>query len=153
MRLVNSTNVDIVLLDLNISDNKFDGIELAEKIITTNKNIRIIIVTSFNMEELVTKSFLNGAVFFLLKEDIEDLPKIIHSCSIKNNLYEVLLRDYRRVKKELTLQNLTLTEKELYILKKEEGLSISQIAYRTKKSAGTIRNQLSSAYQKIRNHK
>lgn len=153
IRLVNSIKVDIVLLDLNLSDNNFDGIDLAERIVTTNKNIRVIIVTSFNIEELVTKSFLSGAVFFLLKENIEDLPKIIHSLSIKNNPYDVLLKDYRKAKKELILQDLTLTEKELYKLKKEEGLSISQIAFVTKKSAGTIRNQLSSAYQKIRNHK
>lgn len=150
LKLINSINVDIILLDLNLTKNNFDGLNLAETIISKNKDIKIVIVTSFNIEELVTKSFLNGAIYYLLKENIEDLPNILRNINTKNNPYEILIREYQKAKKELLIQDLTISEKEIYKLRTDEGLSITQIAFRTKKSAGTIRNQLSSAYQKIR---
>lgn len=142
---------DIILMDIKLDgeEQDFDGI-LATKEIAEISKAKIIIMTSFSQDELIKNSIVAGAVNYILKKDYKSIPTLIRLTYNQISPIEVIFKDYNKTKSELELSELTPTEKELYLLKKQ-GYSIMQIASKTNKSEGTIRNQLSKVYKKLRN--
>ena len=144
-------DVDIILMDIKLDGDEqdFEGILATKKIAEISK-AKIIIMTSFSQEELIKNSICAGAVNYVLKEDYRSIPTLLRLSYNRVSPIEVIFKDYNKTKSELELSELTPTEKELYLLKKQ-GHSIMQIALKTNKSEGTVRNQLSKVYKKLKN--
>ena len=58
IQMVKSTSgIDIILMDINLSENKYDGISTALEIFET-WNVKIIMLTSLSGDDLITKSLM-----------------------------------------------------------------------------------------------
>ena len=137
-------DVDIILMDNSfVSDKKNSG-----DIFAMNK-AKIIMMAASADEEFIRNTFSAGMVNYILKKDYESLPVLIRLTYNQISPVEVIFKDYCKTKADLELSELTVTEKELYLLKKQ-GYSINQIALKTNRSEGTVRNLLSKVYKKLR---
>ncbi|KIL41786.1 hypothetical protein SD70_05420 [Gordoniibacillus kamchatkensis] len=144
------SEADVVLLDVNLTENNLDGLEAAREInrlSTQQRPIRIVMLTSIDEEDVIIRSFQNGATNYMTKSSCEDILKAIRDAysgrsAIHPDAAPVLVR-------EMQLSVLTPMEKEVYKWR-EKGLSKNQIAEKLFKSVNTIKSQLKSIRNKLR---
>ena len=75
----NQSDYDVVILDLIMP--KKDGIDVLEEMKKNNINKKIIILTSYNSEEMIRKTSELGINYFILKPfELSDLEKRIINC-------------------------------------------------------------------------
>jgi DNA-binding NarL/FixJ family response regulator len=141
-------NVDIFLIDINLTEANLDGIYAALDL--KNKgNWKVIMLTSLDDKDVITKAFTAGAVNYILKKDVYRIAEIIRTTYFaKFNAIEAVLEDYRNLKYEQQLRDLTPSERHVYELM-EEGLSRKEIQKRLFKSNNTIKNQIQSIFKKL----
>lgn len=143
-------NFDVVLMDLNLSGNneKFEGIEITEAI-TRQKDFKVIIVTAFTLEELVSKAFMAGAKNFFPKEHFKELPEAIRGIvSGDFSAIDILLKEYFKLKKEFELTILSPTEKKIYYYI-EQGYTNAQIAEALVISVDTVKTHVHKILNKL----
>ncbi len=104
---------DIVLMDINLTENKRDGIAAALEILEQT-GLKIIMITSLADEELIMDSFAVGAVDYVTKDNYLDIPNVIRRVVREGSPMSVLLKDYARLKKEEQLKELTPAEREVF---------------------------------------
>jgi NarL family two-component system response regulator LiaR len=138
---------DVILMDINLSGNKFDGIYAAAEISRTEKS-KIIMLTSLNGENIISDSFIAGAVNFISKTDYRKLPGVIRSAFYNSSPFEIVLKDYLRLKEEEQLKDLTNAEKEIINLMRK-GYTQSQIENELYKSERTLKNQVNKMLKKM----
>lgn len=147
VRLAADIKIDVIIMDINLTENLNDGVVAALEI-KEFSNAKIIILTSYNDDELIKASFEVGAVDYLLKEDYLDLPNTIRKTFNNRSSIQVILDDYARLKKDERLRELTTAEKEVFDLI-EQGLSQSQIAAKLLKTNNTLRTQVKNILKKL----
>ncbi|WP_051461022.1 response regulator transcription factor [Ruminiclostridium josui] len=147
VRLAADIKIDVIIMDINLSENLKDGVAAALEI-KEFSNAKIIMLTSYNDDELIKDSFEVGAVDYLLKEDYLDLPNTIRKTFNNRSSIQVILDDYARLKKDERLRELTTAEKEVFELM-EQGLSHSQIAAKLSKTNNTLRTQVKNILKKL----
>lgn len=147
VRLAADIKIDVIIMDINLSENLKDGVAAALEI-KEFSNAKIIMLTSYNDDELIKDSFEVGAVDYLLKEDYLDLPNTIRKTFNNRSSIQVILDDYARLKKDERLRELTTAEKEVFDLM-EQGLSQSQIAAKLSKTNNTLRTQVKNILKKL----
>jgi DNA-binding NarL/FixJ family response regulator len=78
MLALSETMVDIVLMDIMLSDPSGTGLDAALDIAHNYPFIKVIILSSIeNDDEVFNEAFLNGAYDFVYKNDFEQIPSII----------------------------------------------------------------------------
>ncbi|WP_063891758.1 response regulator [Paenibacillus sp. Soil787] len=143
------SEANVVLLDINLTDNNLDGLDVARDIYrlsTPQRLIRIVMLTSLDEEDVILRSFQNGAVNFITKSSCQDILGAIRDAyagrsSIHPDSAPVLVR-------EMQLNVLTPMEREVYKLR-AKGLSKTQISEKLFKSVNTIKTQLKSIKNKL----
>ncbi len=88
MRLIkeNQSDYDVVILDLIMP--KKDGISILEEMNELDINKSVIVLTSYNAEDMIRKVSMLGINYFILKPfELNDLEKRIISC-VDNNDYQ-----------------------------------------------------------------
>ncbi len=139
--------LDVVLMDINLSENRTDGIDAAQEITRTRGGqVKIIMLTSLEDPEVIIRSFQNGAVNFMNKSSYKDIVHAIRDAH--GNKASIHADATTAVIKEMKLSVLTPVEKEIYYLK-EKGLNKTQIAQKLFKSVNTIKTQLRSMKEKL----
>lgn len=146
--LIKEVDVDIIIMDINLQENKCDGILAAQEILEI-KTIKIIMLTSFKDEDIIKDSFIAGAVNYITKDDYIEIPYAIRKACKNRNAFEVILKDYARLKEEEQLKELNFTEKELFHLI-EKGYTRDQIQQKLNKSESTIKKQIKQILIKLR---
>jgi DNA-binding NarL/FixJ family response regulator len=63
-------SVDVVLMDIRMPD--VDGIEATEKLVRANPQVRVLVLTTFDLDEYVYRAMKAGASGFLLKDATRD---------------------------------------------------------------------------------
>ncbi|MGW5891921.1 response regulator, partial [Priestia megaterium] len=98
-------NVDIFLIDINLTEANLDGIYAALDL--KNKgNWKVIMLTSLDDKDVITKAFTAGAVNYILKKDVYRIAEIIRTTYFaKFNAIEAVLEDYRNLKYEQQLKD------------------------------------------------
>lgn len=148
--LVKDIKVDVILMDINLSGNKTDGIQAAVEI-REFCNAKIIMLTAFNESEVIIDSFVAGAVNYLNKDNIGRITELIKEVSKEKTPLEILLQDYHRLKRKEFLAVLSSAELEIFTLL-EQGLTQREIASRLLKSTDTIKIQVTSILKKLNVH-
>jgi two-component system response regulator DesR len=143
LAMIESLNPDICVMDIEMP--KMTGLDVAERLKELKHSCRVVILTTFSRAGYFQRAMRAGARGFLLKDSpIDELGEALR------NVYA----GGRAVSPELALtfweaEN-PLTEREREVLKlAREGLSAGDIAKRLYLSAGTVRNYLSEAIQRL----
>jgi len=138
---------DVVLMDVNLSGHRLDGLEAAKEILAMKGNrCKVIMLTSLDDREIIIKAFMNGALNFINKSSYKDIVTAIRD--VHQGKYTIHSDAALEVIREIQLSMLTPAEKEIYNLRRR-GLSKSQIAQQLYKSINTIKTQLRSIKNKI----
>ena len=153
LQLCEKNNADLILLDIVMPE--LDGIAAAKILKEKYQNIKIIILTTFNEEELVTEALKNGADGYILKDiDSKELIYVIKNTLkglkiFHNDVFEKIVKKIDIQKKTDKLK-LNLSEKELEIVKLiVYGKSNKEIASDLNLNEGTIKNIVSSILSKL----
>ena len=143
MRMVEELLPDIVVMDIEMP--KMSGLDVAEKLKVLQHSCQVVILTTFARAGYFQRAMRAGVRGFLLKDSpIDELGAALR------NVYA----GGRAISPELAItfweaEN-PLSEREREVLKlASEGLSAGDIAKRLFLSAGTVRNYLSEAIQKL----
>ena len=135
---------DICILDIEMPN--MTGIELAECLKKEQKEIKIIIVTTFARPGYLQRAKEAGIEGYLLKDEpidclIESIRKVMRGESVISP--ELAAAIFRQ-------ETNPLTEREIEMLRlASDGLTTDDIVRRLFLTKGTVRNYLSSAIQKL----
>ncbi|MCX7745486.1 MAG: response regulator transcription factor [Clostridia bacterium] len=140
-------DIDIILMDISLSDNQYEGIAAALEISRFSK-AKVLMLTSLSQDEVIIDSFTAGAIDFISKVNYKQLPDRIRLACKNTTPFEVLLKEYSKLKKENQLKDLTPAEREIYDLL-EEGYTKSKIESTLYKSSGTLKNQIRHILKKL----
>lgn len=147
VELVKNSEIDVMLMDINLNGNECDGIYAVLDILEI-KEMKIIMLTSLKRENIIRDAFTAGAVNYINKEDYEEIPLSIRKCYNEGSPIEIMLTEFRRMKKEEQLKNLSQSEREVYDLM-EKGYNHSQIENKLFKTHNTLRSQIKSILKKV----
>lgn len=142
-----TTQFDIVLLDINLSGNNLDGLDVARDFFKNKEaQTKVIMLTSLTDREVIIKSFQNGAANFINKASYGDIVRTIRD--VFNGIISIHRDASLELIKEVQLSILTPVEREVYHLK-QKGLTREQIAGKLFKSINTIKTQIRSIKHKL----
>ena len=145
--IAHSLEIDVVLMDISLTETRYDGIYAAAEI-CRSKEVKILMLTALEDEDIVLNSFIAGAVNFISKSQYQSIPEAIRATFHNCSPVEIVLKDYARLKEAEQIQSLTRSEREILALA-EEGLSRAQISRKLHKSEQTIKNQIGDILKKL----
>ncbi|MGN7455493.1 response regulator [Paenibacillus pasadenensis] len=140
--------LDVVLMDINLSGNKLDGLEAVQELwpIVGERDVKVIMLTSLKESSIILKSLQLGAVNYMTKQSCKDIVRAIREAAA--GAAQIHADAAGAMRAELQLMELTPTEREVYELRRA-GLSRQQISDRLYKSAHTIKSQIKSIRSKL----
>lgn len=139
---------DIVLMDIQLTAGRLDGIYAAAEIHERNPEAKVIMLTSLDDELVIMQSYTAGAVNYIEKSNFEELPAAIRSAVHQPGSMEVLLKEFARLKREEQLRSLTPAEREVFDLL-DEGYTHSQMEKKLFKTESTLKNQINKILKKL----
>lgn len=139
---------DIVLMDIQLTAGRLDGIYAAAEIHERKPEAKVIMLTSLDDELVITQSYTAGAVNYIEKSNFEELPDAIRRAVHQPGAMEVLLKEFARLKREEQLQSLTPAEREVFDLL-DEGYTHSQMEKKLFKTESTLKNQINKILKKL----
>lgn len=149
LKLADAINqIDIFLVDINLTENNLDGIYVALELKERGYAGKIIMLTSLNDADIIRTSFQAGVTDYFLKKNAPELSKLIRETYYERTPIEILANDYCRLKQEEQLNTLTPAEREVYELA-EQGLTRTQIEKKLIKSENTIKSQIKNILKKM----
>jgi two-component system, NarL family, response regulator len=136
---------DVTLLDLRMPE--LDGVEVIKEIRVTDKNARIIVLTTFDGDEDIYRAIQAGAKGYLLK----DVTRQALMDSIRRvHLGETSVPLHLVAKLTERVSGETLSERELEVLKlMAEGKSNKEIATALFISEGTVKSHGKAIFAKL----
>lgn len=154
LRLVPELNPDLILMDLQMP--RMDGITAIEHLHRDHPQIAVIILTTYNEDDLMIRGLRSGARGYLLKDSSrENLLDAIHA-AVKGEtllkpeiLARVLAPQTQTKPASLSPTDSPLTERELEVLQAaSRGERSKEIAYKLGITERTVKAHLQSIYQK-----
>lgn len=153
LQICQQTHPDVVLMDLRMPG--MDGLTAIEKLRIDEPGIAVVIVTTFNEDELMLRGLHAGAKGYLLKDTTRDaLFNAIRAAARGETLLapETMLRLLSQVDKPTRTENedITLTEREQQVLKAVAlGERSKEVAYKLGITERTVKAHLASIYNKL----
>lgn len=144
-----SQKVDIAILDIRMPI--LNGVEAAKKI-TEGSSTKVIMLTTFAEDELISQAITNGAKGYLLKgKSTDEIKNSIKMVYLGNTVFqESVFSKIKRSSNSSILDLSSCSEREIEIIKLiSEGLSNKEIAERIYLSEGTIKNYISTILSKL----
>ncbi|MGL5648406.1 MAG: response regulator [Clostridium sp.] len=145
-------DVDVVLMDIRMPN--VNGVEGTKLIRELEKDINVLILTTFNEDEYILKSIKNGAKGYLLKDaDPEEIINGVKQVSKGNMLIhsEIAMKMASLLsenKNEVDLRELTKREEDVAKLI-GEGLNNKEIGEKLYLSEGTVKNYVTKILDKL----
>ncbi|ABY42172.1 MULTISPECIES: response regulator [Bacillus] len=145
---------DVILMDLNMP--KMSGLETIEALNKKQNHTPIIILTTYNEDELMLKGIELGAKGYLLKDtDRENLFRTLEAAIrgeilLQPNIMEKIVKYKRKeVHADKVAEN-NLTDKELFVLKAiARGYKNKEIAFDMGIAERTVKAYLTNIYNKL----
>lgn len=143
-----STQVDVVLMDLNLTANHLDGIEAILELSLMDNRAKVIAVTSVAEDDAIIDAFTAGAIHYVRKSDFRRIPDTIREAVTADSPQETLVKEFIRMKEEEQYRKLTNAEREIVFLS-EKGLSRVRMQEKLGKAESTLKNQITSILRKF----
>jgi len=151
------TSPDVILMDVRMPG--LDGIEATSAILANGSGARILILTTFDLDEYVVRAIRAGASGFLLKDvrppQLVDAIRVIAggdallAPAVTRRLLDRFASVLSDPRPPAALDQLTGREREILQLV-AEGLSNSEIAQRLVVGESTVKTHVSSILRKLR---
>ena len=145
---------DVILMDLNMP--KMSGLETIEALNKKQNHTPIIILTTYNEDELMLKGIELGAKGYLLKDtDRENLFRTLEAAIrgeilLQPNIMEKIVKYKRKEVYADKVEGNNLTEKELFVLKAiARGYKNKEIAFDMGIAERTVKAYLTNIYNKL----
>jgi len=156
VRLARELDPDVVLMDIRMP--KLDGVEATQRLVDANVRARILVLTTFDLDEYVYAAVKAGASGFLLK-DVQpaELVDAIRVVAAGNSLFgpaatQRLVERFGQLPAAGTagrsLDGLTDRERETLRLL-ATGLSNAEVAERLFVSETTVKTHVSAVFRKL----
>ncbi len=146
-------DLDLLLLDIKLGG--MDGVELAGKITERDPDIRIVMLSNLNSDQLIFQALRNGAVGYLLKSELKDIGETVRTvlgggATITPTIALRVLTSFR---KSNTLIDAHLTDREKQILElMVNGKTIARVADILQCSVHTVNHHAKNIYKKLNVH-
>lgn len=147
---------DIALVDLNMKG--MGGIELIDCMRSQYPNVKILVLTTFYDDNNITRAIASGADGYLLKDSGKEailgaINQIVEGRNVIDSKVMQRLATFMEAKSQsfLLFEVMTSREKEICALL-ADGLTNRQIAEALFISEGTVKNYISSIYDKTGIH-
>ncbi|GIP54502.1 MULTISPECIES: response regulator transcription factor [Paenibacillus] len=152
IELASKQDLDVILMDINLTGNNLDGLDAAEQILhqERNRSVKIIMLTSITEAEVIMKSFRLGAMNYINKSSYRDILNAIREAN--SGRASIHPDAARAMRSEVQLMELSPTEREVFELRRS-GMSKREISERLHKSTNTIKTQLRSIKNKLTHFK
>jgi two-component system, NarL family, response regulator DevR len=146
-------DTDVVLMDINLTENHLDGIETAIAFIQQQPDCKIIMLTSLTDEQVIVESFSAGAVNFISKSSFKEIPDAIRAAHTKQSAIhataaEALRNEFLRLKNEEYQKMLSPAEKDILQLI-HQGQTQTQIEQSLHITKRTIKNHINRILKKM----
>ncbi|WHY17596.1 response regulator transcription factor [Paenibacillus sp. G2S3] len=155
------TKPDIVLMDIQMPNSS--GLDATHRILRENSEIKIVLLTTFDVQAYVIEGIRAGAVGYLLKDtDMQEILAGIRWANHGNAIYrtptaskaliEAISSDTKSTKTEQASDHLSefLTERELDVLQQMAyGRRNSEISEILNISQGTVKTHIHRILQKL----
>jgi NarL family two-component system response regulator YdfI len=155
VKLAGELHPDVILMDLRMPG--MDGLTAIEQLAETQPEIAIVILTTFNEDDLMVRGLRAGAKGFLLKDtDRETLFESIRAAARGETLLKpdvmsrLLAQTGAPSGAKSQPENIDLTEREMEVLQAAaQGKTSKEIAFALGISERTVKAHLGSIYQKL----
>lgn len=109
---IGHVSIDVILMDINLTEANLDGIDAAKEIHSLQPSIKIIVLTSLTDKEIILDAMDNGAVNFITKSNVADIITAIREAhNERPNLHAdaavVLIEEFKRLRQTDSLNLLT----------------------------------------------
>lgn len=144
-----SQKIDVALMDMRMPN--VNGVE-ATKAIVESTDTKVLVLTTFDEDEYIKKSFEYGAKGYLLKNNPPDMIinaiiSVYHGNSVVQD--EVMDKlSFNKDDKESKLSDLTNREKEI-VIEIANGATNKDIAKKLFISEGTVKNNITNILSKL----
>jgi len=148
-----SAKADVVLMDINLTENNLDGIETAIAFIEQQADCKIIMLTSLTDENVIVESFSAGAVNYISKSSFKEIPDAIRAAhnqtsAIHPTAAAALRNEFLRMKNEENQKLLSPAEKDILQLI-HQGQTQTQIEQALHITKRTIKNHINRILKKM----
>jgi DNA-binding NarL/FixJ family response regulator len=148
-------DLTVILMDIRMPE--LDGLEATRRILAANGAARVLILTTFGLDEYVYEALCAGASGFVLKDDPpEQLISAVRTVAAGNALLSPaitrqVIRKFARIPRAAPPKGLAeLTEREHEILKLiAAGLSNAEIGRKLYISETTVKTHVTHVLQKL----
>ena len=145
----------VVLMDIRMP--KLDGLEATRRILAADRSVRVLILTTFDLDEYIYEALRVGASGFVLKDDPpEQLIAAIHTVAAGDALLSpavtrrVIEEFTQRPRREVPKGLDELTDRELEIFRLiAKGLSNAEIGHQLFISETTVKTHVTHLFQKL----
>ncbi|SEA66224.1 two component transcriptional regulator, LuxR family [Bowdeniella nasicola] len=145
---------DVVIMDIRMPD--MDGVEATRRIVGNNPDVRVLILTTFDLDDRATTAIRHGAAGFLLKDaspaQLAEAIRTVHlgNAVLAPNDLSTLMEGSFRTREKLpeAFHGLTTKEREVLMII-AEGLSNAEIAMRIGASESTVKSHISALLRKL----
>ncbi len=144
---------DVVLMDINLTENNLDGIETAIEFMTLQADSKIIMLTSLTDEAVIVESFSAGAVNYISKSSFKEIPDAIRAAhnsqsAIHPTAAAALRNEFLRLKNDENQKLLSPAERDILQLI-HQGHTQTQIEQSLHITKRTIKNHINRILKKM----
>ncbi|WJQ81378.1 response regulator [Brevibacillus brevis] len=144
---------DVVLMDINLTENNLDGIETAIEFMALQADSKIIMLTSLTDEAVIVESFSAGAVNYISKSSFKEIPDAIRAAhnsqsAIHPTAAAALRNEFLRLKNDENQKLLSPAERDILHLI-HQGHTQTQIEQSLHITKRTIKNHINRILKKM----
>lgn len=155
LRLIDELKPNLILMDLSMP--KMSGLEVIKALNEKGNSIPIIILTTYNDDNLIMEGLSLGAKGYLLKDTTrEELIRTIESAIrgeilLQPEISRSIFNSKKETSKKNNSFNTSITERELFVLQAiSRGCTSKEIAFDMGISERTVKAHLTSIYGKLK---